>query len=408
MSSPRDFAEQLNIARGADSAADALAVRHNDRQYYGAGVQTVLGVPMTAGAAGHQFEIGVRYHEDEEDRFQREDDFAMINGRMVLTTLGAPASQANRVSHAEALATFVQDTIRWDKWSLTAGFRYENIDLTRTDYAETDPDRTSPARISQNAVDVLIPGFGVNFAMSPAIGLFGGVHKGFSPPGPGSAEDTGAGAEASVNYELGMRAQGHALNAEVVAFFNDYDNLLGRDTLAVGGTGEGDQFNGGEARVFGLEASASWNLEAVVPLRSSLPVQVAYTFTDAEFRNAFSSTFGPWGHVAVGDALPYIPTHQLYGSIGVDEPGWRVQLEGIYVDRMRTQAGQGPIGRAESTDSHLIFNVSGEYELAPGTSLFASMQNLTNRKYIVARRPAGARPGLPRLLLAGIKFDLGR
>ena len=41
-------------------------------------------------------------------------------------------------------------------------------------------------------------------------------------------------------------------------------------------------------------------------------------------------------------------------------------------------------------------------------TLFVTVQNLTNQAYIAARRPAGARPGLPRMLMGGIKFHLGR
>ena len=47
-------------------------------------------------------------------------------------------------------------------------------------------------------------------------------------------------------------------------------------------------------------------------------------------------------------------------------------------------------------------------DIAEKLRVFASIQNLTNNAYIVARRPAGARPGLPRTLMAGIKLRLGR
>ena len=400
---PEMFAAELAIARGADSSPGALMVRHNNRTYYGAGVQSILGLRL---AAGQKLEIGVRYHEDQEDRFQHEDRFQMLRGQMVLTAQGAPGSQSNRVSDARAWATFIQDTIESGRWNLMPGLRYERVNLTRTNYAETDPSRASETMIGENLVDVFIPGVGVSFAVSPAAWLFGGVHKGFSPPAPGSTESTDA--EESVNYELGIRVQRTSLDAEVVTFYNDYDNLLGRDTLAAGGTGEGDLFNGGEARVYGLEASASWDMARLFRVGSALPVRVAYTLTDAEFRSRFDSAFGPWGQVAVGDELPYIPTHQLFASVGVNQADWSVELDAVYVGEMRTQAGQGLMAKREATDPFLVFNLSGEHSLTPRTSLFASLQNLTNRSQIVARRPAGARPGAPRLFMAGIRVNLGR
>ena len=71
---------------------------------------------------------------------------------------------------------------------------------------------------------------------------------------------------------------------------------------------------------------------------------------------------------------------------------------------MRTEAGQGAIVDEHSTDSFLVFNVSGQYRLPGLGTAYAALQNVTDRRYGVARRPAGLRPGLPRTLLAGFKI----
>jgi Fe(3+) dicitrate transport protein len=293
----------------------------------------------------------------------------------------------------------------WGGWSVSPGIRYETIDLSRVDYARTDPGRTGPTTVTDTSVRVFVPGVGVSYTVRPGLAAFGGVHKGFAPPGPGLAAETRA--EESVNYEFGGRAEWSRSNAEAIAFFNDYSNLLGRDTLSTGGSGEGELFNGGRARVYGLEASAAWDVP-VVPGRLSLPVRLAYTFTSAEFRNAFQSQYGPWGNVQVGDELPYAPRHQLYASVDLDRPLWRARLTTTYAGRMRTVAGQGANVDAQSTDATLVFGLSGEYTLTAGARLFASVQNLADRAYIVARHPAGVRPGLPRFVTAGLRIDLGR
>ena len=397
------FAEQLAVARGADSDPDALKVKANNREYYSQGFQTILGLRADVRRTRNQFEFGFRYHEDQEDRFQHEDGFQMADGVMVLTSRGAPGSQSNRISDAQAWAFFVQDQISWGKWGFIPGLRYESIDLVRTDFSKSDPDRAAPTRIRENDASVFIPGVGVSYDLRPEVRLFGGIHKGFSPPGPGSTEFTEA--EESINYELGVGAQDRSLRVEVVGFFNDYSNLLGADTLAAGGAGTGDLFNGGEARVIGFEASVQYDLSESANSGFSLPVRVSYTFTDAEFQNSFESQFKPWGNVEAGDELPYLPRHQFYASLGVQDEVWGVDLEANYVGQMRTEAGRGPIAEGRGTDAYLVLNLSGEYAVARAARLFVGVQNLTGRAYIVARRPAGARPGLPRTLLTGIKLD---
>ena len=74
---------------------------------------------------------------------------------------------------------------------------------------------------------------------------------------------------------------------------------------------------------------------------------------------------------------------------------------------MRTVAGQGPAPLLERTDAYAVLNLSTEYRLSQRAGLFANLQNVTNNRYIVARRPAGVRPALPRLFMAGIHFRLG-
>ena len=406
LSAPEQNAQRMAVLTGADSAPNALVVRNNNRTYYGAGVQSVLGLSISSGQLQHQMEFGVRYHQDEEDRFQQDDGYQMVGGRMILTRSGAPGSQANHIVGATAAAGFLSDTITWGKWSASPGLRYENIELDSTTYARTDPTRSGATTVVPTEVDTFIPGIGLSYEARHGVGLFGGVHKGFAPPGPGAAEGTDV--EHSVNYEAGTRVQHGNLSTNVIGFFNDYGNLLGRDTLSTGGTGEGSLFNGGEAQVYGLEAAAEWNAAGAMGLRSALPVRLTYTFTHAEFRNSFQSQYGPWGNVQIGDELPYVPRHQVYFSIETDHDGWRARLEGFYVGRMRTLAGQGAYVATDSTDSYVVVNVSGEYQLTNGASVFASVQNVADSVYIVARHPSGVRPGLPRLIQAGLKVALGR
>jgi Fe(3+) dicitrate transport protein len=300
----------------------------------------------------------------------------------------------------------VTDTITWGRWTASPGFRYESIDFDQTTFARTDPDRGGASTVVSTAVDAVIPGVGVSYAAPRGVTLFGGVHRGFAPPGPGAAAGTDV--EHSVNYELGTRVRRGRLSAEAVGFFHDYGNLLGRDSLATGGSGDGELFNGGDAQSYGVELSAEYDLAGRMTLPVRLPVRATYSLTRAEFRNGFQSRFAPWGTVAVGDELPYVPRHQVYLSGDVEADEWRARFEAFQVSRMRTRAGQGAFVPTESTDGYIVLNLSGEYEVTPGARLFVSIQNLANSVHVVARHPAGARPGLPRLIQAGLKVSLGQ
>lgn len=395
LANPSAYPQQMDALTGIASAANALVVRNNSRGYFGTGVQSTVGARFATGRIRHSVEGGLRYHEDEEDRFQQDDAYQMVAGRMILTRAGAPGSQTNQVVGAKAVAGFVTHTLAAGRWTFTPGIRVESIDLRRTDYSRTDPARTASTGVRDTSVDVLIPGAGVAYRLRPSVTVFSGVYKGFAPPGPGAAGETKA--EASVNYEAGARLQRNELHAEVVMFFSDYANLLGRDMQSTGGTGTGELYNGGAARVLGVEASARWR-----------PLRVAYTFTDAEFRNSFQSQYGPWGSVLDGYELPYAPRHQVFVAVDVEGRGWRARADATAISRMRTVAGTGPLVDLRSTDATFAVGASAEYTLTPAAQVFASVQNLTNRAYVVSRHPAGVRPGAPRLVMVGLKVELGR
>ncbi|MBA2565352.1 MAG: TonB-dependent receptor [Gemmatimonadetes bacterium] len=424
---PDSLAATLDVLRGASSEAGALKVRANDRTYYGQGIQSVLGLALGAKGAQHQVEFGARYHADEEDRLQQDDRYTMLDGEMAVAERGARGSEANRINHAEAWAFFVQDRIAIGRWTFTPGVRYETIDFTRTDFGLDNPDRVrarperlssatpappSPAAstvtIRENGVNVLIPGAGASWAATSELSLFGGVHRGFAPPGPGADADTDP--EESVNYELGWRFAAPAVSAELVGFINDYDNVLGRPTGVVGENG--DVFNGGQVKVHGLELSADSDLGALAGVGLRLPLQLAYTYTRAEFGSSFVSDYEPWGSVLAGDELPYIPEHQGFASLGIDCARWSAGVNASFVGEMRTVAGgserrangRSRVAPFTSTDEALVFGLTGQYALADWSHLYVGVQNLTDREYVVARRPAGARPGLPRTLVAGIRL----
>lgn len=400
LADPDAYPTELGYLRGTTDGVGVLTLRANNREYLSRGIQSQVGATF-GDAVRHDVEFGVRYHEDDEDRFQQEDDYSILNGRMSLEDAGAPGSQANRVSSASAWAFHLMDRIEMGALTLAPGVRYETIDFERLDYAPGDSERTTPTGQRTNAMSAWIPGVGALYDVSSDLQVYGGVHKGFGPAGPGADQATEP--ESSVNYELGIRSLQPGSSFEITGFYSDYDNILGTATLAVGGGGDNEVFNGGAVRTLGLELSAARDVEVGADGAWRLPLSATYTLTQATFQSGFESDFGPWGTVEVGDHLPYLPTHQFFTSAGLEGGPWSARLTASGTSAMRTAAGQGDIDDTLSTDAYVVFGAGVEYEVSNGATVHAAVENIGDARYVVARRPAGLRPGLPRTLSLGIR-----
>lgn len=402
LADPTTFATEYGFLTGTTSPDDAIQIRANNRTYISEGVQAKIEWDLGFGETDVSLNVGLRIHEDEEDRFQHQDGFRMEDGTLVLTTAAAGGSKTNRVSDAEVTSYFVDTEIRSGDWIFTPGVRFEDIDLTRFDYSTADPSRAQgPTRVRQNSVQVFIPGAGALYRLNEEWRILAGVHKGFNPPGPGSSAQE----ESSVNFEAGVRYHKDELRFESIYFMNDYDNLVGTVTDSTGGGGMiGDQFDGGEVVVSGLELSTDYSFAAG---SFDVPLSIKYTWTnEAEFENAFDSGFDPWGQVEVGDALPYIPEHQLRVSGGLRNEHFRVNLAANYIGKMRTKAGQGAYDPQETIRSHVVWDAIATWSFTENLSTYIKVDNLFDDTYIAARRPAGVRPGLPRTAYLGLTFRL--
>lgn len=399
---PTNVGDALAVAKGQSSVNDdALEVKANNREYYSQGIQTVLSYDFEKNKLKHEIDLGIRYHEDQIDRFQWVDKFAMDNGVMKLTEAGRPGTESNRVTDAKAFSSYLQYRLSYEKWTFTPGIRYENINIARKDYGKADPERLgTDTKERENDMDVFIPGIGIDYKLNRYLSTFLGIHKGFSPAGSSEEADV----EESVNYELGTRFNRRALSGQAVLFYNDYNNLLGSDLAASTGGGTGDLFNGGEVETYGLELLLTYDLfYHRSNSKFSLPVTFSYTYTSSEFKNDFNSEFGPWGVVAAGDKMPYIAENQFSLILSLEHEKFSFNLSGRYMDEMRTRAGKGDIPSNFKTDDYIVFDLSASYQLSPKFSIFANAKNIGDEVYIVADRPAGLRPGMPRAFNVGVK-----
>lgn len=373
-----------------------LVLGTNDRSFVSQGIQTTARADGELFGLSHRAELGTRLHYDEALRYHYWDIYDMVGGAVM------PSDEERVItldSSGETLAwaTHYQHRVTAGPVEVTAGVRAELIATTYT-YHDM-PERP----VAEDDYFVLIPGGGVLWHALPALDLLAGMHRGFTPVSPGSPSEVEP--EDSVNYEAGLRYLDHGVNIELIGFFSDYSNLVGTCSFSSGCTSEqlGTDFSGGEVDAYGLEALAA--SEPVIGAGLRAPLRLSYTLQRSIFQSSFTSGNPQWGDVRRGDEMPYLPKHQLMLQAGVSAPeSWELLVSGRYVSAMRDVPGQPEDQRPSLwTDRTTVVDIAASYTLPRWGKLYLTVNNLLDEVHVAARRPYGARPGVPRQVVLGIK-----
>lgn len=347
-----------------------------------------------SGEASNKLEWGLRSHQDSIRHAHTAETFAMLSGELV-DTGAAPIIGAQDKISAQALSAHVWDTLSLGDLRLSAGIRHEWVEIKVDDYSAADADEDNKRSAS-------MPGAGVFYQINPELGALAGVYRGL---GLAAADDKGSGdAEESINYEGGFRYlnRGHAI--DLIAFYNDYQNIKGTCAVSEGcGNASADvSYNGGEAMIYGLEFSArsTPRLGAFM-----FPLAFEYTLTRASFQNNFVSGLADWGIglIRKGDPIPYVPQQQFGAQLGVQWQILRLNLQTKYQSKSYDQALVE--GREELPDS-TIWDAGLSVFPQEDLEFYATADNITNRKVLVSYRPMGARPGKPQAFVFGLKASL--
>jgi Fe(3+) dicitrate transport protein len=222
------------------------------------------------------------------------------------------------------------------------------------------------------------------------------VYRGFSPPPPESLKEK---PEISVNYEYGGRLTDGPLRAEVIGFYNDYQNYTSICTTGCPLDMLDKQTSAGRAQIYGFEALAAHDIPAG-PVK--VPVSLSYTFTRAQFGRSFTSADLSLGYVKKGDDVPYVPNHTLRAQLGVEHKRAGINGSVSYVSAMR-EARLGANDRSLKTDAQYLVDASAWAKVWGPFQVYVTGQNLLNSTFLVARRPFGARPNAPRWMHVGLK-----
>jgi len=387
----------IEIAAEHDKLATGsidVDVKANNRDYLSQGIQTVLDADFN----DHQVKFGIRYHQDEMDRYQWVDEYELDSSyNMTLTEAGQPGTDSNRIDSASALALFIHDEWTVGKFVINAGLRYENMTIEREDWGKNDPDRLGAPQFKKNELDVVLPSIAMTYHVTDDLVLIGGVQKGFAPPSPGNEEATN---EESINYEFGTRYANNAFNAEALLFLSDYDNMHGNCTASQNCEDDniGEQYNAGAVKITGLELKAGYAFDYG---DISMPVDLTFTHTQTEFLNSFDSDF--WGDVEAGYEFPYVPTNQLQLTLGLVGDKWRTNLLVRYTGEMRSDAGIGESD--ENIDAHTVVDFVASYDVATNQQVRFSVDNLLDETYMATRMHGSVMVGKPLTVSVGYQYN---
>ena len=188
----------------------------------------------------------------------------------------------------------------------------------------------------------------------------------------------------------------------MIGFFSDYKNLIGRCRASESGCEVGEEFNGGEVQVAGVEVYGQYVANAGGAIQ--FPVNLTYTYTESSFQNSFESSFSQWGNVRQGDELPYLPENVGRLQVGAQAAQWEAFAAVNYQDKMRDQAGRGSINDAVHTDAYTTLDLSLLWRPNDTWLVQLNVDNATDEKAIVSWRPFGARPTSPRVYRARIRY----
>lgn len=285
-----------------------------------------------------------------------------------------------------ALALHALEKLHLGALRVEPGLRLELFEQERVN-------RLQDSRYRDKTSLVLLPGVGINYNLG-AYNLFGGVHRGYTPPSSATLKivnfaagsDTTRGLdlrpEKSWNTEAGLRGRGSWGSFEATAFHLYIQDLVGGRTVFK---------NLGQVQTYGLELASTLGASA---LWAGLPdMHLSYTYLQTEVLKGRISSALKAGGVTVdiaGNELPYAPHHTLVAglskklSFGLDMRANLRYVSRTYTDleNIEQTSNRGDMG---PVPAYIVVDASASYPITSNLSARVTAKNLLDNIYIGSR-----------------------
>ncbi len=282
-----------------------------------------------------------------------------------------------------ALSLYAAEEVTAGRLTVRPGVRVEFFEQERVDLLRG-------SRLVDHSEYVILPGVGANYELTEEVNLFGGIHRGYTPPSTSTLNFLFGGADAGLdlrsekswNSELGARAAYDLASLELAAFHLYIEDMVAPANATF-------FKNLGALRTYGLEASGSLRgsrLSAFLP-----DAHFAYTWLRSEVLDGVVSSSQNVGALdtITGNRLPYAPEHTLvlglsrdfgFGlSLGADAKyvSW-VYTDYENLEETKNRGDVGPI------DGYVVFGASASYKRGR-YAVFAVAKNLLDNVYVSSR-----------------------
>ena len=392
------------VANGAVYMRNSTANRN--RQFEVAGIEPRIYLNYSVVNLKSELEGGFRFLY--ERAFEQR-----IDGSNADALSGALREDEIRTGYASSI--FAQNRFYLtEDFTVIPGIRLENFDYERNIFRINFRDTSL---INNNNVFSVVPGIGFNYNFNNMYSVFAGVHRGFAPPRIKDAITNGGDAlqleaELSWNYEAGVRANlSSMLFLEITGYMLDFSNQIIPVSESSGGSGTG-LVNGGETLHMGLETGIRFAIDQLINTAYKISLGTNLTISKSNYdADRFIPVNGERINIKA-NKLPYAPEMYLSGMLDINSPfGLGVLFSGTYIgeqftDELNTTVPSAD-GQTGQMPSYFVFDVTGRYFFTGlNSSLYVSVKNLFDERYIASRRPQGIKVGIPRFITAGIEVTL--
>ena len=377
----------------------------NERTFYVGGLEQSLSIDHGLFGNDASLELGGRIHWERfiDDR-KISDEVGVREGVFFRGDASDPESVeivgASSTYETTALALYAQEELQLGRLLLTPGFRLEMFEQSRIN-------RLAGSAYQDKTNIVPLPGLGFNldlgqYTLGDLAGdsrfwLFGGIHRGYTPPSsatfqiigfqpPTAADEADDGfdlrAEKSWNSELGLRGQTNAGDFEVAGFYLYVEDLVGGRTVF--------QQNLGVVESYGLEARLTLDGGAFA---GALPkLDVSYTYLQSEVvEGIVPGAIDGIPEDIGGNTLPAAPNHVTSVRLSKEIPALDLSLHadmrynGRFYTDLENFEDTTNRGERGPVPDYTLFNAGATYDVSDALRLKLNVRNLTDEVYIGSR-----------------------